>query len=304
MTLKLLIMASHVNRLTFKKSQNRLENTMSNKRRIDFEKYKLTGQEVTLANFASREDGDESDKQLKKLRDELWREVADLQERLYAESKQSLLIVLQAMDAAGKDSTIEKLSRQLNAQGCRVHSFKSPSKQELAHDFLWRVHAVTPQAGDITIFNRSHYEDVLIVKVHGWASDEEIDRRYQHINNFEALIADRGTKVIKFMLNISQEYQLERFKSRLERPEKNWKFNPGDLDERKLWADYMAAFELALSNCASEDAPWYVVPAENRYFRDVMIASVVKQALQEMDPKFPEPEFDSNAYTAQTIENL
>jgi len=268
---------------------------------MDFSKYKVTGQAVKLSDFDTESDGGKSDKELKKLREKLWEDVADLQEALYAESKQSVLIVLQAMDAAGKDSTIEKLTRNLNAQGCKVHSFKSPTKKELAHDFLWRIHAVAPQAGDIAIFNRSHYEDVLIVKVHGWASPEKIERRYEHINNFESLISDRGTKVVKFMLNISPEYQLERFKSRLERPEKNWKFNPGDLDERKLWTDYMAAFESAMTNCASEDAPWFVVPAENRYFRDVVIASVIKEVLEGMKCEYPEPDFDADKYTAETI---
>lgn len=242
-----------------------------------------------------------NDKELKKIREKLWEEVADLQEALYAESKQSVLIVLQAMDAAGKDSTIEKLTQRLNAQGCKVQSFKSPTKLEKAHDFLWRVHASAPKAGDIGIFNRSHYEDVLIVKVRGWADEQVIERRYQHINNFESLISDRGTKVIKFMLNISPEYQLSRFKSRLERAEKNWKFNPGDLEERKLWADYMAAFEVAMEKCASDEAPWYVVPAEERLFRDVMIATVVRDTLKSMDCRYPEPEFDTKAYTADSI---
>ena len=268
---------------------------------MDFSKYKLTGQKVDLANFNTLEDGGESEKSLKKRRAELWEEIAELQEVLYAESKQSLLVVLQAMDAAGKDSTIGKLTKNINAQGCLIHSFKSPTKLELAHDFLWRVHAAAPKSGDIAIFNRSHYEDVLIVKVHGWADDETIERRYQHINNFESLIADSGTKVIKFMLNISQDYQLERFKSRLERPEKNWKFNPGDLDERKLWPDYMSAFELAMTHCASEQAPWYVVPAQNRAFRDVMIATVIRDTLLSMNCEYPEPEFDAAKYTVESL---
>ncbi len=268
---------------------------------MDFSKYKLTGQKVDLTKFATFEDAGESDKTLKKMRTKLWQELAELQETLYAESKQSLLIVLQAMDAAGKDSTIGKLSLNLNAQGCLVHSFKSPTKRELAHDFLWRVHAAVPKSGDITMFNRSHYEDVLIVKVHDWADEDTITRRYQHINNFESLISDGGTKVLKFMLNISPEYQLQRFKSRLERPEKNWKFNPGDLDERKLWSEYMTAFEAALTHCASEQAPWYVVPAENRAFRDVMIASVVRDTLKGMKCEYPEPEFNAIKYMPESI---
>lgn len=268
---------------------------------MDFEQFKVTGKKVKLSKFKTEFDAGKSDSDLKKLREDLWEEVAELQEKLYAEGKQSLLIVLQAMDAAGKDSTIAKLTSNLNAQSCKIHSFKKPSKRELSHDFLWRVHARAPEAGDITIFNRSHYEDVLVVKVHGWANDKKIERRYQHINNFESLLADRGTKVIKFMLNVSQEYQLSRFKRRLDNPDKHWKFNPGDLEERKLWDEYMNAFELAITKCSSDASPWFIVPAENRNFRDVMIASTIRDALRELDPDYPEPTFDESVYTSDSI---
>ena len=268
---------------------------------MHFDQFKIVGGDVALEKLVTEFDGGKSDSDLKKLRAKLWKEVAQLQEKLYAENEQSLLIVLQAMDAAGKDSTIAKLTQNLNAQGCHIHSFKKPTKLEQAHDILWRVHAAAPATGEITIFNRSHYEDVLVVKVHGWVSDEKIERRYQHINNLESLMADRGTKVIKFMLNISQDYQLDRFKRRLDNPGKHWKFNPGDLDERKLWSDYMAAFELAMEKCSSETSPWYVVPAENRNFRDVMIASVVRDTLLAMKPEYPAPEFDESVYTSDTI---
>lgn len=268
---------------------------------MDFDQFKVIGENVKLSEFKTEFDNGLSNSGLKKLREKLWLDVAELQAKLYAENRQSLLIVLQAMDAAGKDSTISKLTRNLNAQGCHIHSFKKPSKLELSHDFLWRAHAAAPASGEITIFNRSHYEDVLVVKVHDWASDEVIERRYQHINNFEALLADRGTKVIKFMLNISQDYQLDRFKRRLDNPGKHWKFNPGDLDERKLWGDYMGAFERAIEKCSSTKSPWYIVPAENRNFRDVMIASVIKKALIEMRPDYPAPEFDENVYTSESI---
>lgn len=269
---------------------------------MNFDRYKVDGTAtIDLSDFATLDDGGIKDDDLKKLRDKLWEELGELQQKLYAESKQSLLIVLQAMDAAGKDSTIDKLTRNLNAQGCRVSSFKKPSKEEMGHDFLWRVHKVAPLAGNIAIFNRSHYEDVLVVKVHGWASDDVIDQRYEHINNFESLLASRGTKVIKFMLNISQDYQLSRFKRRLDNPGKNWKFNPGDLDERALWPDYMRAFGTALTHCSSEAAPWYVVPAENRRFRDVMIASLAIDALKQMSPDYPEPEYDTSTYTSERI---
>lgn len=267
---------------------------------MDFSQFKFTANS-RLPDFPTNYDGGKDDDDLKDIREDAWDELQELQERLYAESKQSLLIVLQAMDAAGKDSTIEKLTRNLNAQGCLVHSFKKPSKEELSHDFLWRVHAKAPGQGEITIFNRSHYEDVLVVKVHGWASESQIDSRYTHINAFEALLADRGTRVLKFMLNVSPEYQLSRLRNRLENEDKFWKFNPGDLDERKRWTDYMEAFQQALSHCSSDTSPWYVVPAENRRFRDAMIASVIADTLRDMNPQFPEPEFALEDYPPESI---
>lgn len=268
---------------------------------MNFDRFKFTGEALKLADITTKYDADLDKKQLQNLCEDTWSELAELQEKLYAESKQSLLIVLQAMDAAGKDSTIGKLTKNLNAQGCHIHSFKKPSKAELAQDFLWRIHAAAPAAGNINVFNRSHYEDVLVVKVHGWKSPDEVTARYQHINNFEALLADRGTRVIKFMLNISPQYQLDRFKRRLDIPGKNWKFNPGDLDERAHWADYMHAFEAAIENCASEESPWYVVPAENRKFRDYMIGSVIKQTLIDMSPDYPSPDFDTKTFTSSSI---
>ena len=270
---------------------------------MDFNKYRITPeQQIKLQELETNVDDGFSDKELAKLRRDLWSDLADYQERLYAESKQSLLIVLQAMDAAGKDSTIAKLTSNLNVQGCKVHSFKSPTKKELSHDFLWRIHQCVPAAGEIALFNRSHYEDVLIVKVHDWAAPNTIAARYEHINNFESLLADRGTKVLKFMLNISPEYQLERFKRRLKYKEKNWKFNPRDLVERTLWDEYMQAFEIALNTCSTEQSPWYVVPAENRRYRDVMIASVILERLKEMNPQFPEPDFDTAKFTVDSIQ--
>ena len=268
---------------------------------MSFDQYKYTGGKVKLDDISTNYDADLSKKELEDLCDDTWEELAELQEKLYAESKQSLLIVLQAMDAAGKDSTIGKLTKNLNAQGCHIHSFKKPSNAELAQDFLWRIHAAAPAAGNINVFNRSHYEDVLVVKVHGWKSPEKITARYEHINNFERLLADRGTRVVKFMLNISPDYQLDRFKRRLDIPGKNWKFNPGDLDERAHWKDYMSAFESAIENCASEESPWYIVPAENRKFRDYMIASVVKETLNDMGPEYPSPEFDVQKFTSDSI---
>lgn len=230
-----------------------------------------------------------------------YKAILKLQDALYAGSDQSLLIVLQAMDAAGKDSTIRKLTSNMNVQGCHVAKFGKPTDEEMAHDFLWRIHKQVPEQGHITLFNRSHYEDVLIVKVHNWASEDVIQQRYQYINHFESLLADKKTKVIKFMLHVSPEYQLSRFRRRLEKPEKNWKFNPGDLDERRLWDDYMQAFEAAMQNCSTEKAPWYVIPAENRWFRDFAISQIVKTTLENMDPKYPKPDFDTSLYKAETL---
>ncbi|MGB3543165.1 PPK2 family polyphosphate kinase [Rubrivirga sp.] len=227
--------------------------------------------------------------------------IRDLQERLYAEGEQSLLFVLQAMDAGGKDSTTEKVFGPINPQGVRISSFKSPTDLERAHDFLWRVHKKAPKAGMIRVFNRSHYEDVLIVKVHGWAAPDVIERRYDHIRNFETLLEDAGTKVVKVMLNISKDYQLERFRRRLERPDKHWKFNPGDLDERKLWDDYMQAFQVALERTSTETAPWYVVPAETRWFRDLLVSQIVREALEGLDPQYPEPEFDPAEFPPESL---
>ncbi len=269
---------------------------------MNFDEYCIkAGQKFNLNELDTNQDGGVSDKELKKLRKEVWSELADYQDKLYAESKQSLLVVLQAMDAAGKDSTLDKITKQLNSHGCTVSSFKAPSKEEKSHDFLWRVHDKAPAAGEMVFFNRSHYEDVLVVKVHEWASPDKINKRYQHINNFESLLADRGTQVIKFMLNISPEYQLERFKNRLENQEKNWKFNPGDLHERTFWEKYMQAFEIAIQKCSTDKAPWYIVPAENRLFRDVMIATVMLDHLKRMNLQYPEPDFDKTKYTAESI---
>lgn len=271
---------------------------------MEFDKYKLTGQRVSLKDFPTRVDHELDDKALRKKYRQVTKQLRELQRELYAESKQSVLMVLQAMDAAGKDSSIAKLTGRLNTQGSRVSSFKKPTDLEQSHDFLWRIHHKAPAAGEITFFNRSHYEDVLVVKVHGWASEQQIQQRYKNINEFESLLNDRGTRIIKCMLNISPEYQLERFTSRLANPGKYWKFNPGDLDERQRWHEYMAAFEMAMSKCASDRSPWYMVPAENRKYRDLMLATILRDTLLEMGAKYPEPDFDLNAYNVNNIAEL
>ena len=216
----------------------------------------------------------------------------ELQEVLYADSSKALLVVFQAMDAGGKDSTIRHVLGPLNPAGCNVTSFKAPTSHELAHDYLWRIHAHVPPKGYIGVFNRSHYEDVLIVKVKKFAPENVIEKRYDHINNFEKLLYDEGTRVVKFYLPLSKEYQKERFERRLSRPDKHWKFNPDDLKERKRWDDYRDAFEIALTRCSKKFAPWYIIPAETRWFRDVLVAEILIETLRDMDLHYPEPAFN------------
>jgi PPK2 family polyphosphate:nucleotide phosphotransferase len=223
-----------------------------------------------------------------KLKDEL----AELQGRLYAESTRSLLVVFQAMDAGGKDGAIRKVFGGVNPQGCRVTSFKAPSEEERSHDFLWRVHHAAPRHGEIGIFNRSHYEDVLIVRVHQLVPKSVWSKRYAAINAFEQQLAAAGTTVVKFYLHISKEEQAERFRKRLEEPDKNWKFNTADLEERKHWDDYQEAFEDALTKTSTPAAPWYVIPADHKWYRDWAVLTVLVQTLQEMDPQYPEPAID------------
>lgn len=227
--------------------------------------------------------------------------IDELQERLYAESESAVLLVIQAMDAGGKDSTIRAVATGINPQGCRVVSFKVPSKIEMAHDFLWRVHDKAPRKGSITIFNRSHYEDLLVVRVHGYAPMDAIEKRYDHINDFERMLSDHGTRVVKVMLHISPEYQMSRFRSRLERPDKWWKFNPNDLKERALWDDYMESFELALSRCSTDHAPWYVIPAEHKWFRVLVVSQILRDILEDIDPQYPEPDFDPKEYRPEDM---
>ncbi len=265
--------------------------------------YRIAPDESVDLSARSTDDDGGLDKEEAKARlDANLDRAGELQERLYAESTQSLLVVMQAMDAGGKDSTTSKVFGPLNPQGVEVSSFKSPTKKELSHDFLWRVHQKVPAHGMIGVFNRSHYEDVLIVRVHGWAPADVIERRYAHINHFEALLADAGTSVVKVMLNISKDYQTERFRRRLDRPDKHWKFNPGDLQERERWDDYMGAFEIALGRTSTQAAPWYVVPAETRWYRDLVVSQIVVDALEALDPQFPEPTFDPADFPPGSIQ--
>lgn len=213
--------------------------------------------------------------------------VGKLQQRLYAENKRSLLIVLQAMDTGGKDGTIKHVFSGVNPQGCRVWSFKKPSEEESNHDFLWRYHQKTPQRGMITIFNRSHYEDVLIVRVKNLVPEEVWRKRYHVINEFEQMLTLSNISVIKFFLHISKDEQKRRLESRLEDPDKRWKFSSNDVKERLLWDDYQMAFEDAINNCSTESAPWYVVPANKKWYRNLVIARAIADTLEAMNPQFP-----------------
>jgi PPK2 family polyphosphate:nucleotide phosphotransferase len=211
---------------------------------------------------------------------------------LHAEGRQSLLIVLQGMDAAGKDGLIRKVMSAFNPQGCRASSFKVPTAEEAAHDFLWRIHRAAPGRGEVAIFNRSHYEDVLVVRVHGLISREDCKRRYEAINEFERHLRENGTRVLKFFLHLSREEQRERLLARLEQPEKHWKFNAADLEERARWKDYQRAYEDALSHCSTEHAPWFVIPANRRWYRDLAVSEILADALRDMDPKPPDVAID------------
>lgn len=215
------------------------------------------------------------------------KQIADLQERLYAESKQSLLVVIQAMDTGGKDGCIENVFKGVNPAGCHVSSFKSPTPLELSHDFLWRIHKEVPRSGVIGVFNRSHYEDVLIVRVKNLVPEDIWSKRYEQINNFEEVLEASGTKILKFYLHISKDEQKRRLESRLADPAKHWKYSSDDLKERALWDEYQTAFEVALSNCSTKSAPWYVVPANHKWYRDVVVSSAILEALEEMDPQYP-----------------
>ncbi|MFT3736308.1 MAG: polyphosphate kinase 2 family protein [Rhodocyclaceae bacterium] len=213
---------------------------------------------------------------------ELSEQISAVQELLYATHQRSLLIVLQGMDTSGKDGTVRSVFSQINPQGVRVVSFKAPTQEERDHDFLWRVHRHTPAAGEIVIFNRSHYEDVLITRVKGWIDDDEAERRLAHIRHFEQLLADRGTAILKCFLHISKDEQKERLEERLADPAKHWKFDPADLVERKAWDDYQRVYAEALSVTSEVYAPWYVIPANSKTHRNLMIAELVLEALHGM----------------------
>lgn len=223
---------------------------------------------------------------------ELHNAMAEYQELLYAEHRHRILVILQAMDTGGKDSTIKKAFGPLNPQGTRVVSFKEPSKEELDRDYLWRAHLQVPRKGEIVLFNRSYYEDVLVVRVHNLAPKPVWSRRFQQINEFERMLREEGTTILKFYLHIDLNEQKKRLEERIQDPKKHWKFNPGDLQERKLWPEYMKAYEEAISKTSTKWAPWYIIPANRKWYRNILIGRILNGAMRRLKMAYPEPQVD------------
>jgi PPK2 family polyphosphate:nucleotide phosphotransferase len=248
------------------------------------------GQEIRLKDFDPQFAAKHEEKKsaLRKIQ-KLQKRMDELQFQLYAENKRSLLICLQAPDAGGKDGVVRHVIGTMNPQGCRVVSFKQPSAQELAHDFLWRIERQTPTRGEIVIFNRSHYEDVLIVRVHHLVPKRVWSERYEQINDLERRLAANKTHILKFFLHISKEEQLERFKQRLDDPARHWKISEGDYLEREYWDDYQAAYEDAINNCSTDDAPWFVIPSDHKWFRNLAISQIIVETMEKLGMKLPEP---------------
>lgn len=254
--------------------------------------YRITpGQKVNLKDFDpadtqyARDGKEKAEQSLLQLN----RQLEALQESLYAEHRHRVLVVLQGMDTSGKDGVIRRVFEGVNPQGVRVASFKVPTPVELDHDYLWRVHQQTPARGEIVIFNRSHYEDVLVVRVHHLIPEAVWKKRFEQINAFERLLTDEGTTILKFFLHIDPQEQKERLLERLEKPEKNWKFNPGDLKERALWKEYLTAYEEVLEKTSTSWAPWYVIPANKKWYRDFVISTLLVETLQNLEIRLPAP---------------
>lgn len=250
------------------------------------DKYRVSPKEKVKLQKIDTEGNGEKDEAVAKFL-EINEKLEALQERLYAEGKHKILVVLQGMDTSGKDGTIRAVFDGVNPQGVRVAGFKVPTAEELAHDYLWRVHKQTPGKGEIVIFNRSHYEDVLVVRVHKLVPEEVWKKRFDQINDFEHLLAEEGTTILKFFLHISRKEQKERLLERLADPSKHWKFNPGDLEERAIWDQYEAAYEDVLERTSTEWAPWYIIPADKKWFRNLVIGKILLETLEKLDIQVP-----------------
>jgi PPK2 family polyphosphate:nucleotide phosphotransferase len=254
------------------------------------ERFRLKpGARVDLASYDTRDKAGFADEHATKAETvAIAKEIDRLQDSLYAEGKRALLVILQGTDTSGKDGTIRGVFNATGPLGVSVTAFRRPSEEELEHDYLWRVHRACPRRGTIGIFNRSHYEDVLVAKVRNFAPAEVIEQRYDQINAFERILVENGTRILKFMLHISKKEQAERLQERLDDPQKHWKFNPSDLDDRDHWNDFQAAYETLLHRCSTEWAPWHVVPSDRKWVRNAVIARIVKATLEAMDPRYPQ----------------
>lgn len=222
--------------------------------------------------------------------------INDLQDAMFASKCGALLVVMQGIDTAGKDGTTKECFKYTSPLGVHVHAFGKPTEIELEHDYLWRIHQVAPRKGHITVFNRSQYEDVLVVKVRNLAPPKQVEKRYEQINQFEKTLTENGTRILKLMLHVSKEEQGERLRERLEVPAKRWKFNPSDLEDRKLWNEYHAAYETMLQRCSTPWAPWHVIPADSRSRRDAIAARLIRGALEDMKPEYPDPGYRPEQY--------
>jgi PPK2 family polyphosphate:nucleotide phosphotransferase len=238
------------------------------------------------------EKGREKDERDEALMDKTVARLDELQYTLYAEGQRSVLVVLQGMDTSGKDGTIRHVMTGASPQSCKVTSFKQPTSHELAHDFLWRIHAAVPEKGNIGIFNRSHYEDVLVVRVHKLVPKKVWTERYDEINRFERYLTENGTTILKFFLHISKDEQKRRIEERIANPTKHWKLSPADIEERQYWDDYTEAYEDAISRCSTKYAPWFIIPANHKWFRNLAVSKILVEALEKMNPKYPTPELD------------
>jgi len=255
----------------------------------NLDKYRANPKDFSLKDYNTNDKSERSDNKEQDAIEltNLATKINALQDILHAEGKRKLLLVLQGMDASGKDGTVRHVFSECDPLGIRLASFKAPSSEELAHDYLWRVHQQVPKAGELVIFNRSHYEDVLIVKVHNWIDEAECKRRYAQINDFERMLTETGTTIIKCFLHISKEEQKKRMQERLDDPTKTWKFNPGDLKERALWPQYMQAYEQAIQATSTDDAPWHIVPADSKTNRNLLISRLLLTTLKSMKLSYP-----------------
>jgi len=272
---------------------------------MDEEKYRVPHKsKIKLKNYDPNDSSlfEDGKKEAKAAMSKLNQELGGLQEQLYAEGKHKLLIILQAMDTGGKDGTIRSVFEGVNPQGVKVASFKTPTPLELSHDYLWRIHQHTPGRGEIVIFNRSQYEDVLVVRVHELVPKEVWSKRYEQINAFERMLTDEGATILKFYLHIDLQEQARRFLARVEDPTKQWKFNPGDLAERERWDDYMQAYEDMLNRTSTPWAPWYVIPANKKWYRNWLIANIVIKTLKDLNLQYPSSPEDLEPYHKRLLE--